>query len=145
MRPAAGVVGMVASPMQGAWKSIQRVLVQRQEQKQHLRNTRISDGVEAVKNSSKVERALILEKFREAKRDTGERQKKYRDFAEKVMYEDEHPGDAERDPLNASPKSSSGPSREALASSSLEGIVNDEDAAFARDMEVAKKLSLAEQ
>jgi len=141
VRPAAGVVGVVASPLQGAWKSIQKS--QGRKQEQHQRSTRISDGVEAVKKSSKGEQATILEKFEKAKRDTWDRQKNYRDFAEKVMYGDEHPREAQRNPLSAS---SAGDSAKASTSSTSEEIVNDQDdVAFVRDMELAKKLSLVEQ
>jgi hypothetical protein len=133
--------------MEGAWKSMQMAVGPKQwEGQQSQCSTRVSDGVEAVKNSSKAERALILEKFQVAKRDTGARQRRYRDLAERVMYEDEHPGGAERDPSNASSESSPGPSQEASTSQlGVAETTDDGDAAFARDMEVARKQSLAEQ
>ncbi|KAH7928152.1 glycosyltransferase family 1 protein [Leucogyrophana mollusca] len=83
MRPAAGAVGLVAHPAQGAWKSI-RKLWQREPQ-QVQRNTRISDGIHAVKESTPAERAAILEAFEKAKTLTGARQKEYAKKAEVIL------------------------------------------------------------
>ncbi|KAF8894838.1 glycosyltransferase family 1 protein [Infundibulicybe gibba] len=65
MRPAAGIVGLIAHPVRGVWKS-----------EQLQRQTRVS------------ERDEILRRFREAKTGTVSRQAEYRKVAEKAMYED---------------------------------------------------------
>ncbi len=58
MKPAAGIVGLIAHPMNGAWKSIRSDSSRKQEE--HQRSTRISDGVEEVKRSTSEERKLYI-------------------------------------------------------------------------------------
>ncbi|KAJ6630253.1 glycosyltransferase family 1 protein [Mycena sp. CBHHK59/15] len=87
IRPAGGIVGLIAHPVRGLWKSVQSPMAQKQEQQQH--NVRISDGVEAVRKSTQTQRSEIVRKFKQFKTGTKERQKKYKDIAEKEMYEEQ--------------------------------------------------------
>ncbi|KAJ7582522.1 glycosyltransferase family 1 protein [Mycena floridula] len=121
MRPAAGIVGVVSHPLQGAWKSLQGS-VAREEQK-----TRMSDGEEAFRGSSRMERAEVLEKFDALKARAPERQRAYRELAEKVLY-----GEATQIE-----------DRDAASTSRLGE--ESEDAIFERDLEKAKQLSLVDQ
>lgn len=143
MRPAAGIVGLVAHPFKGVWKSAQSVTARAQEQQQ--RNTRVSDGLEEVKLYSQAQRADIVKKFRDLKPGTKERQRQYKDLAEEVMY-----GNKTKSPAESTlPSSSSGPASAAPLAPGTEPSSTpapvDEDAAFERDLELAKQLSLAEQ
>lgn len=89
MRPAAGIVGAIAHPLQGAWKIAQDSLVK--ERDQPHRRTRVEEGVNVVKSTTDGERAEILMKFRDAmqKQKVAERKKKIIQTAEGVMYETE--------------------------------------------------------
>jgi len=87
LRPAAGIIGVVTHPFHGAMRSLQTATGKQQEHQ--IRATRISDGQEAVKNSTAMQRAEIFRKFKEAQRDTQARQKKYKEIVEKVMWEDD--------------------------------------------------------
>ncbi|KAF5386949.1 hypothetical protein D9615_002027 [Tricholomella constricta] len=152
VRPAAGIVGVVAHPFHGAWKSLQTATGQRQEHQ--IRYTRISDGREAVKASTAAQCAEIVRKFKDAQRSTEARQKKYREIVEKVMRED---AEADRKAGTATegysdqkqkrsppplPRRTTSPKHDGPSTSVSEA---DDDAAFERDMELAKQLSLAEQ
>jgi len=147
MLPAAGIVGVLVHPFEGLWKDVQSSMGQRQEQQ--LRNTRISEGVEVVKNSTAAQRAEILVKFMGAKVGTKDRKRKYTELAEKVMFEDKAVSGGDTDtvgvdsPMEATPPSGSGLSSPPVASQSQTEA--EEDAAFERDLELAKQLSLAEQ
>lgn len=160
MRPAAGIVGVLVHPFQGAWKGMQSPIGRRQEQQERI--TRISDGIEAVRNSTESQRSGIIKKFNSAKPGTKERQRKYKDLAEKVMLEgaetDRKDSDRSKDG-GASPSSSksspTSPSKSPppplpppfpRSGSQKSGRGEpDEDAEFERDLELAKQLSLAEQ
>lgn len=165
MRPAAGIVGVLVHPFQGAWKGMQSPIGRRQEQQERI--TRISDGIEAVRNSTESQRSGIIRKFNSAKPGTKERQRKYKDLAEKVMLEgaetDRKDSDRSKDG-GASPSSSksspTSPSKSPpppltprrlpppfpRSGSQRSGRGEpDEDAEFERDLELAKQLSLAEQ
>jgi sterol 3beta-glucosyltransferase len=128
MRPAAGAIGLVAHPLQGAWRSLQKNWAT--ELKQSGRSTRIRDGEEDVKNSSKEQRHRILETFEAVKKTVEERKKKYKEEAEKVMY-----GMTDREAEAVS----SGSSRPEM---SLESSNMDDGDSFERDLEMAKRLSL---
>lgn len=151
MLPAAGIVGVVAHPFQGAWKALQSSTGQKEQQQQRV--TRISDGKEAVKNSTGSQRAAILKKFKEGKPGTKERQRKCKEAAEKVMLEEAE--ESRKDMDNAKKESTSDGSSSSSSSSPLppqtaanqdeRTSVIDEDVAFERDLEFAKQLSLAEQ
>ncbi|KII89415.1 glycosyltransferase family 1 protein [Plicaturopsis crispa FD-325 SS-3] len=152
MRPAAGIVGVVASPLAGAWKATQKTWARAQEQTQ--RTTRISDGIAAVKGSSQAERNAVLSGFKKAKETTRQRQKACRDKAQEVMYGDEASKSKAPAPTVASSSSSStkySPSHSSIAKSppsepsKSPPEEGEDDAAFERDLEMAKQLSLAEQ
>jgi sterol 3beta-glucosyltransferase len=163
MRPAAGVIGLVAHPLQGAWKGVQKTWAKDQEQAQ--RSTRISDGVEDVKGSTKEERKMIMERWVELKKTTRQRQKKYREEAEKVLNEEKAADSENNHAVKASSLSSTGNCAD-VSPASLVNVsattggqasqqtaeerpiitgADDTDAAFDRDLEMAKMLSLAEQ
>jgi sterol 3beta-glucosyltransferase len=148
MRPAAGVIGVVAHPIQGAWKGLQKTWAKNQEQSQRV--TRISDGVEDVKNSTKVDRERILERWTELKKTTKKRQKECKEEAEKVMY-DGRPADVGRkQDTTVASSSTDVPSatkfsstQESRASQAAAG--DEDDVLFERDLDIAKQLSFAEQ
>lgn len=143
MRPAAGIVGLVAHPIQGAWKSMQKTWAKEQESQQ--RTTRVSYGVDTVKSSTKGDRDKILENFKQAKTSTKEREKQYRNAAEKVFAENE---DIKSD--SPPPTASSAPYADSTISSPTipprpHSTSQGEEAAFEKDLELATQLSLAEQ
>jgi len=157
MRPAAGIVGVVAHPFQGAWRSLQTTTGQRQEHQ--FRVTRISDGREDVKNSSAAQRAEIFRKFKDAQRGKEQREKKYQEIVEKVMQEDaeergkangasEEYSDAKDGSSSSQSRTDSTPSVATSSTSSTAATPaseTEDDSAFERDLEFAKQLSLAEQ
>jgi sterol 3beta-glucosyltransferase len=140
MKPAAGVVGLVAHPAQGAWKSMQKLWAQ--EQEQYQRKIRVSDGVRDVNSSTRLDREAILEKFKAAKLTTKDRQTSYKNMAEKEMYGDQSQDQTETD-MDASHASTSTASMGTIAQTPLPK--QGEDAAFQRDLELATQISLAEQ
>lgn len=137
MKPAAGIVGLVSKPLEGLWKAAQTPMARSQEAQ--LRGTRVSDGTAAVQRSTHTQRSEILRKFKEAKLVTKERQKQYREMAEKAMY-------GEGDPSHQDASS-------AIASSSTQPVPTEpaaededaEDAKYQRDLDIAVQMSLAEQ
>lgn len=146
VRPAAGILGVVALPFQGVWKSVQTTTGRRQEERQ--RETRIADGVHAFDLASPSQRENVLKKFEEAKYGTAGRLQAYKEAARKVMFDD-------RPQSGLSPSASnlkSVISRTTSSSSSsdtpqtLVATPTDEDdeAAFERDLALATQLSLAE-
>jgi sterol 3beta-glucosyltransferase len=139
MRPAAGALGLVVHPTQGAWKSVQKMWAK--EQGQYQRKMRLSDGLGDVQGSTSLEREAILEKFKTAKMTTKVRQKKYKDAAEKEMYGDQGVK-TDRDTIDAATPQASAPLTQTSPS---EQLIEDEDAAFERDLQLAKQLSIAEQ
>ncbi|KAF8061758.1 UDP-Glycosyltransferase/glycogen phosphorylase [Lyophyllum atratum] len=154
MRPAAGIVGVVAHPFQGAWRSLQTTTGQRQEHQ--FRATRISDGREAVKNSSAAQRAEIFRKFKDAQRGKAQREKKYQEIVEKVMQEDaeergkanvasEEYSDAKNGSSTSESRTDSARSVATSSTAATPASETEDDAAFGRDLEFAKQLSLAEQ
>jgi len=147
MRPAAGALGLVVHPTQGAWKSMQKMWAKEQEQYQH--KTRLSDGVGDVQSSTKLDREAILKKFETAKVTTKVRQEKYKDIAEREMYGDKDQGvKTDRDTIGTETSQasmSSAPSDKTALTSPLAQSIEDEDAVFERDLQLAKQLSIAEQ
>lgn len=155
MRPAAGIVGVAVHPFQGLWKEVQSSLGRSQERQQVT--TRIADGIEAVRNSTPAQRSEIFRKFKDAKPGEKARQQKYKDAAEKVMFEEAHDKRSEhtRDDTSpiadlagspsSSPRNPVPPRSDLLASQPPEQTASDDDLAFQRDLELAKQLSLAEQ
>ncbi|PBK83146.1 glycosyltransferase family 1 protein [Armillaria gallica] len=87
MKPSAGIVGLMSHPMNGAWKSIRSHSSKHQEERQR-RSTRILDGVEEARRSTPQERNVILNRFREAKATTSERQKSMAEAARTALCGD---------------------------------------------------------
>ncbi|KAJ7765789.1 glycosyltransferase family 1 protein, partial [Mycena metata] len=85
IRPAGGIVGLIAHPVRGLWKSAQSPMARKQEHQR--REVRIADGVEAVRNSTQAQRSEMVQKFKQLQAGTKERQKKYKEMAEAEMYE----------------------------------------------------------
>jgi len=152
IRPAGGIVGLIAHPVRGLWKSVQSPMAQKQEQQQ--REVRVSDGVAAVRNSTQAQRTEIVQKFNQLKAGTKERQKKYKEIAEAEMYAEQKSGKKG----NAEQKlgeEGNAPELPQTASSSTQQPTptpptgqqteEEEDATFVRELEMAKELSLAEQ
>lgn len=145
MRPAAGALGLVVHPTQGAWKSMQKMWAK--EQEQYQRKTRLSDGAVEVHSSTNLEREEILENFKTVKLTTKTRQKKYKDVAEKEMFGNQH-NDLETDrytETDTAQVSSSALSGRIARTSPSPRLVENDDAAFERDLDLAKQLSIAEQ
>jgi sterol 3beta-glucosyltransferase len=148
MRPAAGALGLVVHPTQGAWKSMQKMWAKEQEQYQH--RTRLSDGVAEVQRSTTLDQEAIMEKFKTVKLTTDVRQKKYKDVGEKEMYRDRGQDSTETDRDRTYTKTSrmstlSEPSDTGVQNALPDQTMEDEDPAFERDLELAKQLSIAEQ
>jgi hypothetical protein len=121
-----------------------------QKQEQQQRGVRISDGVEAVRESTQAQRTDIVQKFRQMKEGTKERQKKYKDMAEKEMYhQDEGAAESGESATFSGPSASAPPTPQQSTSAPTPAVPHqteeEEDAAFERDLEMAKQLSLAEQ
>ncbi|KZV64473.1 glycosyltransferase family 1 protein [Peniophora sp. CONT] len=96
MRPAAGIVGLVASPLRGAWQSAASLGGTRQAP--HLRTiaeTRMEEGVRAVQQSSPSERKDVLRQWNELKKTVQERKKRLQEDAVKVLEEEKQDGEAE--------------------------------------------------
>ncbi len=156
MKPAAGIVGLVAHPMNGAWKGIRSDSSKKQEE--HQRSTRISEGVEEAKRSTSEERNFILRRFREAKATTSERQKAMSEAARSVLYESvegdaglefdpsvETSGQGDSDWCEADAQDAKRSSSESNPTEARWSQSDQDEAGFLRDMEIAKQLSLAEQ
>ena len=62
MRPAAGIVGMIAHPFEGAWKSVQKPWAKKQESQQLA--TRVERGQRTLKESTEEERRGVMATFR---------------------------------------------------------------------------------
>ena len=89
MKPAAGIVGLIASPLQGAWKSARPDVTAVLDVSQ--RGTRIAQGVEAVQKSTQAERSEIIRKFEEAIKSTQERRETIAKLAEQAILEESAP------------------------------------------------------
>ncbi|KAJ7118977.1 glycosyltransferase family 1 protein [Mycena epipterygia] len=141
IRPAGGIVGLIAHPVHGLWKSAQSPMAKKQEQRQ--REVRIGDGVEAVQKSTQTQRSEMVQKFKQLKAGTKERQKKYKDIAEAEMYE-EQTSSGDGDSVPNSPQGTS-VQQSPPTPPARQQTEDEEDAAFERELEMAKQLSLAEQ
>ncbi|KAJ7063648.1 glycosyltransferase family 1 protein [Mycena amicta] len=133
VRPAGGIAGAIAHPIRGLWKSVQPPLTAKHENK--LREVRISDGVEAVRTSTKAQRSDVIQSFDRLKTATAttERQNKYKEMAEAAILEEK---DSELQHQQ----------QDGSASGSDQARDDeDDDPEFARDLEMAKQLSLEEQ
>ena len=155
MRPAAGIMGFIAFPLQGAWKSMQSEMGRTQENRQH--HTRLADGKAAVQQSSPAQRAQIIERFNKALPDTPARRKHYMEAAERAMFEDTNldPHEIQQaskltsqtgnsDVPSTSTSTTSGTPTPPTTDTDLVDTSLDEDAAFLKELEMAKRLSLAE-
>ncbi|KAF5392333.1 hypothetical protein D9757_001426 [Collybiopsis confluens] len=89
MRPAAGIVGVIAQPIQGAYMSAQNTLVKERD-RPHYR-ARVEDGRQAVQFGTDSEKAEIVQRFKEAMKDENaiERKKKLKETAERVAFQSE--------------------------------------------------------
>ncbi|EPQ50594.1 UDP-Glycosyltransferase/glycogen phosphorylase [Gloeophyllum trabeum ATCC 11539] len=133
MRPAAGALGLVTHPLNGAWKSLQGSWARKQDKQQET--TRMAQGLAAVRSCSIEQRRHILGRFVEARKTTAERRKKYEAEARETLCHESQPK-----------ANDSGPSKvpERTSAQSSQGSVDELDAQFERDLEMAKQLSLAE-
>ncbi|KAF7359127.1 Sterol 3-beta-glucosyltransferase UGT80A2 [Mycena sanguinolenta] len=136
IRPAGGIVGLIAHPVRGLWKSAQSPMAQKQEQQQ--RQVRIYDGVEAARNSTQAQKAETVQKFNQLKAGTKERKKRYRELAEAEMYGEQRSEEEGTAPI--SPQAAANPT-----SQPQQQTPEDEDSKFICELEMAKELSLAEQ
>ena len=96
MRPAAGIVGLVASPLRGAWHSAASVGGSRQAP--HLSaisDTRKEEGVHAVRRSMAQERNDVLRRWNDLKKTVDERKKRLQEDAVKVLEEEKQDGEVE--------------------------------------------------
>jgi len=140
IRPAGGIVGLIAHPVQGLWKSVQSPMAKKQEGK--MKEVRISDGVAAVRNSTQAQRTEIVRKFNQLKAGTKERQKKYKEIAEAEMYAEKKSGEEGKAPESPQTAAESAQQSTPTGQQTEE---EEEDARFVRELEMAKELSLAEQ
>lgn len=85
MKPAAGIVGLVAHPLNGAKQS----LITATKRRKDLPSNRLADGREAVSSTKGKQQGpdSILSRFEEMKATTRERQKEYARMAEEAMEE----------------------------------------------------------
>ncbi|KAJ4479995.1 glycosyltransferase family 1 protein [Lentinula aciculospora] len=152
MRPAAGIVGVVANPIQGAWKSAQNALVKEQDQPHY--HTRVEEGPQAAEFSTDNEKAEVVKKFRNLmrKENVVERKKEIAKRAEEVMYGsgmDEKKKMGKDVPVatsSTSPSAGSPNSQESKDGTNENTQKNLQDEAmFEREVELAKRLSLYEQ
>ena len=154
MRPAAGVLGVVAYPIQGAWKSTQGTWARKQVLQQ--RSTRVADGVDEVARSSEEERQRIVAKFKALTSPDvlKQRRKSLTDAAKAAM--EQSPFQAFNDSATSSSTSTSllrtspGTSEvqdgsEVSQSVTLQGGNDSAEEIFQRDLELAKQLSLAQE
>lgn len=154
MRPAAGIVGVVANPIQGAWKSAQTTLVKEQDQPHY--QTRMEEGLQAVKFSTENERVKVVKTFKDLmqKDKVMDRKKNIAKAAEEVMYEsgkeDQKPMVEQGVPSSCTSTSTgSAPSnldtKESEERTTRNTDTPQDEAMFERDLELAKRLSLYEQ
>lgn len=179
MRPAAGIVGMLAHPFEGAWKSVQKPWAKKQESQQLA--TRVERGQRVLKESTEQERRAVIEKFRRltTRQATADRKKTLdaeakdmlqKDKSKKLTLADQEGSDDNDTASQTSPKSpepsmssSLSPTQSTRTFEEPEPIRkpsgppplpprqpskqndNEDDEAFQRDLDMAMKLSLAEQ
>ncbi|KAG9123607.1 hypothetical protein FRC07_014543 [Ceratobasidium sp. 392] len=171
MRPAAGIVGMIARPLEGAWKSVQSPWAKKQDSQQLA--TRVERGQLALEASTHEERQAVVDTFKRlaGKSATTERRKTMEaeaqeelqtDKSKKLTLSDENQNDeveasshistptrrSSPEPVDPSPapesKQSSNPPP-LPPRSPRQPDQDGEDAAFQRDLDMAMQLSLAEQ
>jgi sterol 3beta-glucosyltransferase len=152
IRPAAGVLGVIAYPIEGAWKTMQCAWDLMEDQQ--LRATRVSDGLEEVRKSALEEREAVLDKLGVMKMDTEKRHEQWKAQVENAMLESEDQNSPpEGSSSSQAPRTRSVPpaTPQSLPSQDSSnphtplpprGKVDDEEAAFEKDIELAKQLSL---
>ncbi|KAJ3716120.1 glycosyltransferase family 1 protein [Lentinula raphanica] len=154
MRPAAGIAGAIANPLQGAWKSAQNNFGKEQDQPQY--RTRVDEGPQAIESGTEEEMSQIVRRFKDLmqKDKVAERKTRITKAAEEVMYESgmdgekilegDLPGSAKHLHTGSTNSMSSG-IQQAQKDSESARHTSSEDAMFERDLELAKRLSLYEQ
>ncbi|TFK45549.1 glycosyltransferase family 1 protein [Heliocybe sulcata] len=134
MRPAAGAVGLVAHPLNGAWKSLQKTWARKQVHQQ--RSTRISEGCHTVETSTQADRQHVINGFKESRTGTDDRRRTYEAAARDALSE--HSA--------FEPSTATGSGQHQVPHHRAESSRQDDvDAQFERDLELAKQLSLTDQ
>ncbi|KAK0458621.1 glycosyltransferase family 1 protein [Desarmillaria tabescens] len=157
----AGGLGLVTHPINGALKGIRSDFSKEPEERQ--RTTRMEDGVKEVRQSTSVERNLILRRFREAKATASERKNTilkavrnmlHGDFEEDMVVEagpsvqrtGRHDSDWHKAAVRGGARDEKWlPSEQPSHTGSGWSRAEEDDADFLRDMEIAKQLSLEQQ
>ncbi|EIW85621.1 glycosyltransferase family 1 protein [Coniophora puteana RWD-64-598 SS2] len=85
MRPAAGAIGLVANPAQGAWKSLRKMW--HSDARQPQRETRVYEGQQAVGGAAPGERERVVRAFEGMKGTVRERQEEYARAAREALEE----------------------------------------------------------
>jgi sterol 3beta-glucosyltransferase len=167
MRPAAGIMGLIYHPIHGAYKSAQSSLgplsllatSQQIQAQRSIHGTRVRQGKEEVRKSTKEQRDEVVRVFRELsqKEKVEERRKELQKRAEEVLKEvakakaaeeeEQRKQKVDDDEVEVVDKTApgSGESAPVLGAVPTEEARTEEDLQFERDLEIAKQLSLAEQ
>ncbi|KZT54368.1 glycosyltransferase family 1 protein [Calocera cornea HHB12733] len=157
LRPAAGILGMIAHPMAGAWASMQTTMGKRTDTSRI--RTRQQEGQAAVKESREEERRAVLARFAELKKDTETRRRALLEEGEKMLKDgglgvDGQPLQDEQDGTGKQAEGGSQPPKSdenkpiqkpALPPRPQTSNPAEADEQFDRDTEIAKQISLAEQ
>ncbi|CAE6429532.1 unnamed protein product [Rhizoctonia solani] len=173
MKPAAGIVGMISDPIEGAWKSIQKPWAKKQDSQQLA--VRVERGRRAYEASTEEERQEVIEAFKRlTKRNATLDRKKTMEAEAKDMLRtdasrkltlsddqggsDEEAGPSDRPRTVLHPLRSASPDHFAHSEDEKAGHppplppkrppqqnTQDEEAAFQHDLDLAIRLSLAEQ
>lgn len=133
-------------PIHHAWKSVQSAIGKGQEHQHRL--TRLADGREAVRLGTEAQKRHIIQRFEEETRKTPQRKKLYQEAVNKALDDgveleasssDVKPSSLKDVDANVDRHHREGPSVEALLYQVTE---DDDDVVFAREIELAMKLSL---
>ncbi|TDL28120.1 glycosyltransferase family 1 protein [Rickenella mellea] len=134
VRPAAGIVGLVANPLQGVWKSMQKGWAQKHEPKQ--RATRISDGVEDVKSSSREARNAVMRKFKDMEATSAERKSQYATAAVEALSA------GKDEPQTMAETQISAPADVPIQPAQPRRSSSEHNESFERDLAIAKQRSM---
>ncbi|KAG8746143.1 hypothetical protein FRC10_006009 [Ceratobasidium sp. 414] len=170
LRPAAGIIGMIAHPIEGAWKSAQSPWAKKQDSQQPA--TRIKRGQLALAASTDEERRVVIDTFKRLAQQgaTAERRKTTEAEAREALKTDKSKkltlsDESQNDEVEASPHIATPPRRAnpepadhppALDNKQYDKPPlpprpppqhnqDEEDTMFQRDLDMAIQLSLAEQ
>lgn len=171
MKPAAGIVGMIAHPLEGTWKSVQKPWAKKQDSQQLA--TRVEHGQLAFEASTDDERQAVVDTFKRLTKAGAavERKKTMEAEAQEMLKTDASRKLTLANEDNDDEKEASQDLPEAYRSSSPELVApteskdgksheppplparrpgppntdEDDEAAFQRDLDLAMQLSLAEQ